>query len=183
MEENKNLQLEGAVQEQEEKSAIDFQLIYTNLILNWKWFVLSLIVCLGLGYLYLRYATPAYQASTKVLIKDDDDSKRRGSLGSSMIQSAANLGFMSNSNGIDNEMEILKSRTLAQQAVYDLKLYVNYRHEGKLKDHVLYGDQEVNIDMDLEHLKKLNAPMNFKITREGRNYHVTGSYYVPIDNN
>ena len=72
MEENKNLQLEGAVQEQEEKSAIDFQLIYTNLILNWKWFVLSLIVCLGLGYLYLRYATPAYQASTKVLIKDDD---------------------------------------------------------------------------------------------------------------
>ena len=26
MEENKNLQLEGAVQEQEEKSAIDFQL-------------------------------------------------------------------------------------------------------------------------------------------------------------
>ena len=94
MEENKNLQLEDAVQEQEEKSAIDFQLIYTNLILNWKWFVLSLIVCLGLGYLYLRYATPAYQASTKVLIKDDDDSKRRGSLGSSMIQSAANLGFM-----------------------------------------------------------------------------------------
>ena len=36
MEENKNLQLEVAVQEQEEKSDIDFQLIYTNLILNWK---------------------------------------------------------------------------------------------------------------------------------------------------
>ena len=50
MEENKNLELEN-VQNQEEKSAIDFQLIYTTLILNWKWFILSIILCLGLGYL------------------------------------------------------------------------------------------------------------------------------------
>ena len=180
MEENKNLELES-IQENEEKSSFDFATIYTVLILNWKWFVLSLIICMGAAHIYLRYATPIYQSVAKLLIKDNEGSGSRR--GGNSIQSATNLGIISNSNGIDNEMEILKSRTLAQQAVYDLKLYVNYRHEGKLKDHVLYGDQEVNIDMDLEHLKKLNAPMNFKITREGRNYHVTGSYYVPIDNN
>ena len=180
MEENKNLELES-IQENEEKSSFDFATIYTVLILNWKWFVLSLIICMGAAHIYLRYATPIYQSAAKLLIKDAEGSGSRR--GGNSIQSATNLGIISNSNGIDNEMEILKSRTLAQQAVYDLKLYVNYRHEGKLKDHVLYGDQEVNIDMDLEHLKKLNAPMNFKITREGRNYHVTGSYYVPIDNN
>ena len=180
MEENKNLELES-IQENEEKSSFDFATIYTVLILNWKWFVLSLIICMGAAHIYLRYATPIYQSAAKLLIKDDEGSGSRR--GGNSIQRATNLGIISNSNGIDNEMEILKSRTLAQQAVYDLKLYVNYRHEGKLKDHVLYGDQEVNIDMDLEHLKKLNAPMNFKITREGRNYHVTGSYYVPIDNN
>ena len=180
MEENKNLEMES-IQENEEKSSFDFATIYTALILNWKWFVLSLIICMGAAHIYLRYATPIYQSAAKLLIKDDEGSGSRR--GGNSIQSATNLGIISNSNGIDNEMEILKSRTLAQQAVYDLKLYVNYRHEGKLKDHVLYGDQEVNIDMDLEHLKKLNAPMNLKITREGRNYHVTGSYYVPIDNN
>lgn len=181
MEENKNLQLEGAVQEQEEKSAIDFQLIYTNLILNWKWFVLSLIVCLGLGYLYLRYATPAYQASTKVLIKDDDDSKRRGSLGSSMIQSAANLGFMSNSNGIDNEIEILSAHDLAQLAVHDMKIYVNYYHKSAFKDPLVYKEQEVSVDMDLPHLKKLNAPIKLSIEKEGTKYHVKGTYNLPID--
>ena len=181
MEENKNLQLEGAVQEQEEKSAIDFQLIYTNLILNWKWFVLSLIVCLGLGYLYLRYATPAYQASTKVLIKDDDDSKRRGSLGSSMIQSAANLGFMSNSNGIDNEIEILSAHDLAQLAVHDMKIYVNYYHKSAFKDPLVYKEQEVSVDLDLPHLKKLNAPIKLSIEKEGTKYHVRGTYNLPID--
>ena len=181
MEENKNLQLGGAVQEQEEKSAIDFQLIYTNLILNWKWFVLSLIVCLGLGYLYLRYATPAYQASTKVLIKDDDDSKRRGSLGSSMIQSAANLGFMSNSNGIDNEIEILSAHDLAQLAVHDMKIYVNYYHKSAFKDPLVYKEQEVSVDLDLPHLKKLNAPIKLSIEKEGTKYHVKGTYHLPID--
>ena len=181
MEENKNLQLEGAVQEQEEKSAIDFQLIYTNLILNWKWFVLSLIVCLGLGYLYLRYATPAYQASTKVLIKDDDDSKRRGSLGSSMIQSAANLGFMSNSNGIDNEIEILSAHDLAQLAVHDMKIYVNYYHKSAFEDPLVYKEQEVSVDLDLPHLKKLKAPIKLSIEKEGTKYHVKGTYNLPID--
>ena len=178
MEEYKNLELES-IQESEEQSSINFAAIYTTLVLNWKWFVLSLIICMGAAHIYLRYETPIYQAAAKLLIKGDDAGGRRGN----SIQSSANLGIISNSNGIDNEMEILKSRTLAQQAVYDLKLYVTYKHEGKIKDHVLYGDQEINIDMDAEHLKKLNAPMNFKITREGKNYHVKGSYFVPIDDN
>ena len=181
MEQNKNLELEGATLEQEEKSAIDFQLIYTTLILNWKWFVLSLAVCLGLGYLYLRYATPAYQASTKVLIKDDDDSKRRGGLGSSMIQNAANLGFMSNSNGIDNEIEILSAHDLAQLAVHDMKIYVNYYHKSTFKDALVYNEQEVSVDLDLPHLKKLNAPIKINIEKQGSKYHVKGTYHMPID--
>ena len=118
MEETKNFDL-GRDQEQEEKSSIDFQLIYSTLILNWKWFVLSLIVCLGLGYLYIRHARPQYQATAKVLIKDDDQRKNRG-MGNSMIQNAANLGFISNSNGIDNEIEILSAQDLANQAVVDM---------------------------------------------------------------
>lgn len=177
MEEIKNLELES-IQENEEKSSFDFAVIYTTLILNWKWFVLSLIISLGAAHIYLRYATPIYQAAAKLLIKEEQNGRRGNS-----IQNSANLGIISNSNGIDNEMEILKSRTLAQQAVYDLKLYTTYRHEGRIKDHLIYGEQEVNVDMDYEHLKKLNAPMSFKITREGRNYHVVGSYFVPIDDN
>lgn len=180
MEENKNLEQESIL-ENEEKSSIDFKAIYTLLVLNWKWFALSLIICLGTAYIYLRYATPIYQAEAKLLIKDEDSNGSRR--GGSAIQNAANLGIISNSNGIDNEMEILTSRTLAQQAVYDLKLYANYLHEGKLKDRLVYREQEVNVDMDPAHLKKLNAPIKLKITREGNNYHVTGTYYVPIDEN
>lgn len=51
MEENKNLELES-IQENEEKSSFDFATIYTVLILNWKWFVLSLIICMGAAHIY-----------------------------------------------------------------------------------------------------------------------------------
>ncbi len=179
MEETKNLEL-GSGQEQEEKSAIDFQLIYSTLILNWKWFVLSLIVCLGMGYLYLRYTRPQYQATAKLLIKDDDQNKSSG-MGNSMIQNAANLGFISNSNGIDNEIEILSAQDLATQAVIDMKCYVNYYHKGTFKDQLVYKEQEVNVDLDLAHLKKLNAPIKLKIEKDGNQYLVTGSYYIPVD--
>lgn len=179
MEENKNLELEN-VQEQEESSSINFQVIYETVILNWKWFLLSLFVCLALGYLYLRYTTPIFQATTKVLIKDDDQSKSRNGM-NSMIQNATNLGFISNSNGIDNEIEILSAHDLAQDAVYDMKLYTSYYHKGTFKDQIVYKTQEVNVDLDSKHIKKLNAPIKMTIERNGSNYQIKGSYFVPID--
>ena len=115
IEENKNIEKEYG-QEENEKSFIDFQLIYRTVILNWYWFILSVIICVGLAAIYLRYTTPTYQTVAKLLIKDQDDNKKSG------IKYSSNLGTMSNSEGIDNEIEILGSRSVAQDAVRDLKL-------------------------------------------------------------
>ena len=134
IEENKNIEKEYG-QEENEKSFIDFQLIYRTVILNWYWFILSVIICVGLAAIYLRYTTPTYQTVAKLLIKDQDDNKKSG------IKYSSNLGTMSNSEGIDNEIEILGSRSVAQDAVRDLKLYVNYITKGRLKTITLYRDQ------------------------------------------
>ena len=178
MEENKKAEVNLMAAQEEEKSSIDFATIYTTLILNWKWFLLSLIICLGTAAIYLRYKTPIYQASAKLLIKDNDQNSSRRN----MMQTAA-LGMISNSNGIDNEMEILTSHSLAQQSVRDLKLYVNYYAVGKVKDRLIYKTQPINVDMDPAHLEKLNAPISLLIERNGNKYHITGEYYVPISEN
>ena len=73
MEENYSSNMEE-VHESEEQSMFDFKKLYTMLILNWQWFVVSLLVCLGVAYIYLRYTTPIYQATAKLLIKDDENS-------------------------------------------------------------------------------------------------------------
>ena len=64
IEENKNIEKEYG-QEENEKSFIDFQLIYRTVILNWYWFILSVIICVGLAAIYLRYTTPTYQTVAK----------------------------------------------------------------------------------------------------------------------
>lgn len=181
MEENKNYELED-LQEQEEQSALDFQTIYSTLILNWKWFLLSIVLCCALAVAYVKLAPKVFQSSTKILIKDDESKKSGGAAGAAAAaMSSLSLGFMSSSNGIDNETEILNSRFLVQQTIKNLKLYAEYKHGGMLVDTLIYAKQEVNVDMDTTSLKQLNAPMKLTITREGGIYHVKGKYFKPID--
>lgn len=181
MEENKNYELED-LQEQEEQSALDFQTIYSTLILNWKWFLLSIVLCCALAVAYVKLAPKVFQSSTKILIKDDESKKSGGAAGAAAAaMSNLSLGFMSSSNGIDNETEILNSRFLVQQTIKNLKLYAEYKHGGMLVDTLIYAKQEVNVDMDTTSLKQLNAPMKLTITREGGSYHVKGKYFKPID--
>ena len=176
MEENKDLTL-ISVMEQEDRNSFDFQTILKTIVLNLQWFLLSLIICLGLAAIYLRYTTPVYQVYTKLLIKDDENNNNRGR---NSIMNSETLGLLSNSAGIDNEMEILKSHSIATQTVRDLKLYVTYMSDGKIKDQLIYKTQGVNVDIDPAHLDKLTAPIYLEITREGKSYHITGTYYVPL---
>lgn len=172
MEENiKNNTLDNE-QAQAGKSLFNFQTVYMTLILNWKWFVLSLIICLGLASIYLRYTIPIYQTYAKLLIKEENTSRGRNSL-----QYSTNLGVVSNSTGIDNEMEILKSSSIAIQAVKDLKLYTTYMSSGKVTNRLMYKTQPITVDIDPLHLDMLNHSISLTITREGKNYHVEGTYY------
>lgn len=178
MEENKlaeSMAANSQATADDQKGFINLGAIYATLILNWKWFVLSLIICLGFAAIYLRYTTPMYQASAKLLIKDNDG---RSSSRNNMMNSAT-LGIVSNSTGIDNEMEILTSHSLAIQAVRDLKLYAEYFSVGQVKDVILYRTQPISVDVDAAHLEKLNRPVDLLIEREGSAYHVTGTYFVP----
>ena len=179
MEETTKLE-QGKEQEvREGLSSFDFATLYRTIVLNWYWFVLSLIIFGSLGAIYLRYTTPMYQSTAKLLIKDESGSNRRGQ----SLQNMSNLGIISNSTGIDNEMEILTSHSLAEDAIRDLKLYVNYSTKGRVKDVILYRNQPLNVDVDPGHLEKLNAPIDLTITKDSIFYIVSGTYYVPTNDN
>ena len=179
MEETTKLEQGKELEVNESNSSFDFATLYRTIVLNWYWFVLSLIIFGSLGAIYLRYATPMYQSTAKLLIKDESNSNRRGS----SLQNMSNLGIISNSTGIDNEMEILTSHSIAEDAIRDLKLYVNYTTKGRVKDIILYRNQPLNVDVDQAHLERLNAPINLSITRDSLTYTVTGTYYVPTNDN
>ncbi len=180
MEEIKN-QETAKSQEQEQTSSLNFETIYRNVLLNWYWYLLSIIIFLGCAFIYLRYKTPTFQATAKMLIKDDETQSSNYGRRNFSNANATTLGLIASSNGIENEVEILQSHTLAEQVVRDMKLYVEYKHKGRVKDQIVYKEQPVTVDVDSTHLDKLNSPISLVITRTGDAYHVTGSYMVPID--
>ena len=164
---------------QEEQSMFNFQNLFAILVLNWQWFLLSLFICLCGALIYLRYANPVYKVSAKMLIKDDDN--RRRSSASQMLANMQDFGFMSNSAGIDNEVEILSSRILAREAIRDLKLYTQYYAFGRLSKHLVYKKQPVSVDLDSVSLDQwdrelLDGMKSIKLTivRRGDKYEVEG---------
>jgi len=165
---------------EEEQSSFSLRTLYTIVILNWQWFVLSVVICLGAAYLYLRYKTPTYNVMTKILIKDDGNSKmRRPSVNG--IESMSNLGTITTGYGIANEQEILRSTIVGVQVVRNLKLYVSYWNKGRVKDHLLYKTQPISVDLDEAHLENLRLPIRLKITKTDNAYSVEGEYWQTID--
>ena len=176
MEENKKVEtlenLDALMQDEE--SSFNLRTIFTILILNWQWFLLSMFIFVCGALIYLRYATPTYQMSVKMLIKEETNNRRSSN---QMLANMQDLGFISNSAGIDNEIEILQSRVLAHQAVKDLKLYVEYRTKGRVTKQLVYRNQPVNVDMDpvsLDSLKEQVVPViKLQIERKNKKYVVT----------
>ena len=92
---------------------------------------LSVILFLGLAFLYLRYSTPSYLASASILIKDN---KKSGL--SAELEAFKDLGIVGGSsiNNTDNEIEIIKSRKVIGSVVDSLNLDIKYYYDkGRLK--------------------------------------------------
>ena len=160
---------------------LNFQTILAALVLNWQWFLLSLIIFVSGALIYLRYAEPVYSISARMLIKDDNSKKKDAS---QILSDMEDFGFLTNSTGINNEIEIIQSRVLLRDAVKDLKLYTEYRHVGRVRDAIQYGIQPLNVDIDPVHLDSLDINLltgvrsiKMTLSREGEYYVAKGDLW------
>ena len=166
--------------ENDAQSWFTFQNIYATLILNWQWFLLTMFIFLCGALIYLRYTTPTYSVSARMLIKEDKNARRN----TNMLANMQDLGFMTNSVGLENEMEILQSNVLLRDAVMDLKLYAEYFSKGYVKKNLIYGTQPINVDLDSASLNEFDKAyldelrsMTLTITRHGKNTEVKGTLF------
>ena len=109
-----------------------------------------MMICLCTAYLYTRLTTPIYKITAKLLVKDADvyEYQRYSKNFSSNMQT---FGTMSMSEGVANEAEMIWSTQLMGEVVKHLKLYVNYKEEGRIKDRQVYATQPINVDLDSVH--------------------------------
>lgn len=161
---------------EEEHRGFNLAALWKIVVLHWYWIVLSTIVALGAAFSYLKYTRPVYASNMKILVKDEDSRSRMYRGGQLALES---MGVISNSNGFDNELEILTSSNISQRVIKSLKLYVSYELDGRLRNHELYKNNPYIVDMPENQLVDLHSLVQLKIDRQGDGVHVAGEIYVP----
>jgi capsular exopolysaccharide synthesis family protein len=111
--------------------------------IHWQWFALAVSICLIFAFAYLRYTIPQYKASTTILVKDE---KKGGMLSELSAFADLGLGGAMKSN-VDNEIEILKSRSLVESTVRKLNLRARIFKKGNIVDKEIYSDAPIEVDI------------------------------------
>ena len=143
-------------QESKEEN-IDVKELLFKYLIHWPWFVGTVVACLIAAWVYLYMSTPVYNISATVLIKDD---KKGGSAGMlSGLESLGLDGMVSSSQNIDNEIEVLRSKTIVKEVVEDLGLYISYTDEDEFPSRNMYKTSPVQVSLTPQEADLLEEPM------------------------
>ncbi|CDC90943.1 GumC family protein [Bacteroides faecis] len=144
-------------QREADDEKIDIQEVLFKYIIHWPWFVGAVLVCLIGAWIYLRMATPVYNISATVLIKDDKKGGNTG--GMAGLEELGLSGLISSSQNIDNELEVLRSKTLVKEVVNQLNLYVSYTDQDEFPSKNMYKTSPVIVSLTPQEAEKLSDPM------------------------
>ena len=136
MENYNNMQQNNLVSQQGENEGMEISLrsIWKFFTGNWFWFLISVVVCLGLGVLYCKVQPKIYSSSALIYV--DENASRSVK---SDVTSMTNLRMMRQTSVVDNEAAIIRSHTLMAKVVENLDLNVTYKKPTKLRKVELYG--------------------------------------------
>ena len=121
----------------------DIKLCLAQFLANWKWFLLSVTVCMVLGWLYWQSKPRVFLRQSVMLIEDASDNSM--GFGSSRSRRTSNMNTLLELQGVSvgdnlkNEIFILSSKRLMKRVVEKLKLDVDMTTSEGLHDIALYG--------------------------------------------
>ena len=166
-----NSYIDNRLQENDE-SMLTLRDIFDILMYQWKWFVVSIILCLGLGYLYLKTKPNIYQRQAVMLVKDDSGSggSRRSASSAAGTDALMQLNGVMMGTSVKNEVYILQSHQIMKEVVRELKLDVNYIYRHHLQTVRLYDVKPFTAQFDSI---ETHRPFSFKVTINGSKAHIT----------
>ena len=145
--------------QEEEAPLFDFKQLWMLFVLNWRWFIVSVVACVMVAYVYSKFQPNDDVVSNKIQIMGN--SKQGGSSAAvgKAVSGALNalpvsLGSsVGGPSDLETEQELLMSKPLIRKVVKDLGLYAEYRTGNWMRTNVLYKTQPVEVTLDQAHLK------------------------------
>ena len=149
-----------------DEEKVNYQELLFKYIIHWPWFVASVLACLISAWVYLHFQTPVYQVSASIMIKDD---KKNSGGNNTDLESLGLGGVITSTQSIDNEIEVIRSKTILKEVVNDLELYITYYDEDEFPKKELYKTSPVIVNLTTQEADKLPgaALIDMKLTPEG----------------
>jgi len=157
-----------------EDDSLDLKKYLFLILANWYWFVISVFVALGIAWFINRYTMPVYNVTSSLIINDDD--RGRGLSGYENL--IPGMEIFRNQKKVLNEIEILKSYSLASKTIKEMDFEVTYMAVGRsgFKETVMYNNCPFIVEYDSINTNPIGYPIYIDLID-----HET--YEVAIDNN
>ena len=145
--------------QEEEAPLFDFKQLWMLFVLNWRWFIASVVACVLIAYVYSLFQPNDDVVSNKIQIMGNSKQSGGAAAASKAVSGALNALPVSLGSSIgapsdlETEQELLMSKPLIRKVVKDLGLYAEYRVGNWMRTNVLYKTQPVEVTLDQAHLK------------------------------
>jgi len=151
-----------ALEERSDRESTSLAELFNTVLFHRKWFILSVLICGLIGFLYVRSTPKTFQRTATVLVKDE----RKG--GGLRSESAAFQDiFYSMRSSVDNEIGVFKSKRLMYDVAKQLRLDVSYKIRDGLRDRELYSSTPIIVDFpDIDPLQTLSMTATLLENRE-----------------
>ncbi|KKX46592.1 Wzz/FepE/Etk N-terminal domain-containing protein [Sphingobacterium sp. IITKGP-BTPF85] len=123
-------------QKENQEEEINLRQLFEQYAYYWKWFVLAILLSMGIAVIYLRYAQKTYNTTAKILLKDERSASAGELAGIAELTSSMGFGG-SRSAFVTDQIEVLTSRRLMRKVVYKHHLNVIYSTKGKIRSQEL----------------------------------------------
>ena len=117
---------------QRQKDANLFSKILFHYSPYWPLFLIFIVIAGAGAWAYLSFTTPLYESTARILIKDE----KKGTEASKALES---LDMLSTKKIIENEMEVIQSRSLLTDVVNELNLYASISQKKRIGSKDLYN--------------------------------------------
>ena len=109
---------------------------------RWYWFLISVVICLGVAFAYLLSQPSVYTRTADILIKDNEKGGKTKSVSKDVQSTFDDLGVVNSISKVQNELIIVQSPVLMEEVVKRLHLDMQYSIDGRFHREVLYGNNQ-----------------------------------------
>lgn len=120
-------------------SDFDINSLIKPYLTRWYWFLISIVLAVILGLLFIKTSVPIYNVKSAVLIKDAQKSLGAGVDDMGVLGGLSGFGGMS-TNSIENEVEVFKTKKLARDVAAINHLQTSVFSNKEFQKRELFGD-------------------------------------------